>query len=398
MEISELRELLTPESLALLDGLGPSESTADAVALVSRLRKEGHPPQRVAAVLTQYRLRRKAASKFGPFAERMLFTEQGLEQATRLRVAALHAGRFAAAGLHHVADLGCGIGGDAMALAALDLQVTAVERDEATAAIAAYNLAPWASARVVHADALELPLDADSGIDAVWLDPARREGARRLSSPDDWSPSLDDALAIAERLPTGIKLAPGMDRALLPDNREAQWVSIDGDVVELVLWSKVLARPGVGRAALVLRGDHSPAELTAASDSSDAPAGPLAEYLYEPDGAVIRARLIGDLARSLGGWMLDSSIAYVTSDRLDSTPFARAFRVIERLPIDEKKLSRALATRGIGTLEIKKRGVDIDPATLRRRLKLRGDSSAVLVLTRIDGERTALLCERCDLA
>ena len=96
--------------------------------------------------------------------------------------------------------------------------------------------------------------------------------------------------------------------------------------------------------------------------------------------------------------MLDSSIAYVTSDRLDSTPFARAFRVIERLPIDEKKLSRALATRGIGTLEIKKRGVDIDPATLRRRLKLRGDSSAVLVLTRIDGERTALLCERCDLA
>lgn len=398
METSELRELLTPESLALLDGLGPSESTADAVALVSRLRKEGHPPQRVAAVLTQYRLRRKAASKFGPFAERMLFTEQGLEQATRLRVAALHAGRFAAAGLHHVADLGCGIGGDAMALAALDLQVTAVERDEATAAIAAYNLAPWASARVVHADALELPLDADSGIDAVWLDPARREGARRLSSPDDWSPSLDDALAIAERLPTGIKLAPGMDRALLPDNRETQWVSIDGDVVELVLWSKVLARSGVGRAALVLRGDHPPAELTAASDSSDAPAGPLAEYLYEPDGAVIRARLIGDLARSLGGWMLDSSIAYVTSDRLDSTSFARAFRVIERLPIDEKKLSRALATRGIGTLEIKKRGVDIDPATLRRRLKLRGDSSAVLVLTRIDGERTALLCERCDLA
>ncbi len=397
MEISELRDLLTAESLALLDSLEPSDSTADAVALVSRLRKAGHPPQRVATVLTQYRLRRKARAKFGPFADRMLFTEPGLEQASRLRVAALHAGRFAAAGLHHVADLGCGIGGDAMALAALELRVTAVERDEATAAIAAYNLAPWQLATVVHGDALALPLDAEPRVDGVWLDPARREGTRRLNSPDDWSPSLDEALAIAARRPTGVKLAPGMDRELLPEGLEAQWVSIDGDVVELVLWSQSLARAGVGRAALVLRGDQPPAELTAAADSDDADAGPLGEYLYEPDGAVIRARLIGDLARSVDGWMLDPSIAYVTSDRLEPSPFARAFRVLERWPLDEKRITRELSARSIGTLEIKKRGVDIDPAALRRRLKLRGDSSAVLVLTRIGGERTALLCERCDL-
>lgn len=398
MEISELRELLTAESLALLDSLAPSDSTADAVALVSRLRKEGHPPQRVATVLTQYRLRRKASAKFGPFAERMLFTEIGLEQASRLRIAALHAGRFAAAGLHHIADLGCGIGGDAMALAALDLRVTAVERDETTAALAAYNLAPWESATVVHGDALALDLDAEPRVDGVWLDPARREGARRLSSPDDWSPSLDDALAIAATRPTGIKLAPGMDRDLLPEGLEAQWVSIDGDVVELVLWSHSLGRPGVGRAALVLRGDQPPAELTAPADSDDADVAPLGDYLFEPDGAVIRARLIGDLARSLDGWMLDASIAYISSNRLTATPFARAFRVLERWPLDEKRLARELSAREIGTLEIKKRGVDIDPATLRRRLKLRGDNSAVLVLTRLGGERTALLCERCDLA
>ena len=119
MDASEVRELLTPESLRLLDELEPSAAVDDAVALVSRLRKQGHPPARVAAVLTQYRLRRKGAVKFGPFAQRMLFTQEGLEQASRLRVAAVHAGRFAAAGLTRVADLGCGIGGDAMAMAAI---------------------------------------------------------------------------------------------------------------------------------------------------------------------------------------------------------------------------------------------------------------------------------------
>ncbi len=393
MDASELRELLTPEALQLLDSLEPSGDVSDAVALVTRLRRQGHPPARVAAVLTQYRLRRRAVAKFGPFAERMLFTPDGLEQASRLRVAALHAGRFSAAGLDHVADLGCGIGGDAMALAALDLRVTAVERDEVTAAIAAYNLAPWRTARVVHGDALAQALD---DIDGIWLDPARRDGVTRLTSPDDWSPSLDEALSLAAQRPSGIKLAPGMPRELLPDGLEAQWVSVDGDVVELVLWSGSLARPGVGRAALVLRGDEPPAELRAEADSADVEVGELGDYLYEPDGAVIRARLIGDLARSLGGRMLDETIAYVTADRLAATPFARAFRVLDRFPLDERALARELAARGIGTLEIKKRGVDIDPAALRPRLKLRGDVSAVLVLTRVAGARVALLAERCD--
>ncbi|MDX2025670.1 class I SAM-dependent methyltransferase, partial [Microcella sp.] len=311
----------------------------------------------------------------------------------RLRVAALHAGRFAAAGLTRVADLGCGIGGDAMALAALDLSVTAVERDEATAAIAAYNLMPFASAHVVHGDALDQSLDE---VDGVWLDPARRAGATRLSAPEDWSPSLTAALAIANRLPTGIKLGPGMDRALLPDGLEAQWISADGEVVELVLWSGTLARPGVGRAALVLRGDEPPAELRAEADSDDVEVGALGDYVYEPDGAVIRARLIGDLARSMGGRMLDPTIAYITCDTPSPTPFARGFRVLERLPLAVPVLKRALAARDIGTLEIKKRGVDIDPATLRPKLALRGSHSAVLLLTRIAGERAALIAERCD--
>jgi SAM-dependent methyltransferase len=360
------------------------------VRVVSRLRAAGHDPQLVATVLTQARLRAKAATKFGDFAGSMLFTADGLEQATRPAVAARHADRFARAGFARVADLGCGIGADALALAAFDLDVLAVDRDEATAAIAAYNLTPFPRARVELGDAEATDL---VGVDAIWLDPARRAGGRRLSEPTDWSPGLDWAFDLGGRLPTGIKLGPGIDRALIPRGWEAQWVSIDGDVVELVLWSGRLARDGVGRAALVLRGSGA-AELTASADSADAEVGALGGYLIEPDGAVIRARLIGDLARDLDGRMIDDTIAWITTDAPSGTVFGQTFRVLERFPLDTKVLRRELSARGIGTLEIKKRGVDIDPAQFRTRLGLRGPESATLVLTRVAGARTAILTER----
>jgi hypothetical protein len=277
-----------------------------------------------------------------------------------------------------------------MALAALELEVTAVERDEVTAALAAYNLAPWSNARVEHGIAEDTDL---SGVDGVFLDPARRDGARRLADPADWSPSLTFGFDLARRLPVGMKLGPGIDRDLIPADAEAQWISVDREVVEVGLWFGPLARDGVRRAALVI-GSHGAAELTAAADSPDVPVGDLGHYLYEPDGAVIRARLIGDLARSLSGRMIAPSIAYVTSDALHPTPFATVFRVVESFPLDVKTLKRELATRGIGTLEIKKRGVDIDPAAFRTSLNPRGDASATLVLTRVGGARRALLVER----
>jgi hypothetical protein len=390
MDVAELRALLSPEGLRLLDEVGPIASTQDVVATVSRLRAAGHPGDIVAAVLGQARLRAKAVAKFGDFASRMLFTPEGLEQATRLRVAALHAGRFDEAGVDVVADLGCGIGSDAMAFAALDLAVLAIERDELTAAVASYNLAPFPSAHVELGDAESTDLAAVGG---VWLDPARRAGGRRLDDPADWSPHLDWAFGIARDRPTGIKLGPGLDRDLIPDDCEAQWVSVDRDVVELVLWFGEVARPGVGRAALMLS-DDGPVELTAEADSPDADAGSLGEYLLEPDGSVIRARRIGDLARQLGGRMIDPTIAWITTDLAPKTPFGQVFRVIERFPIDVKTLKRELGARDIGTLEVKKRGVDVDPAAFRHRLGLRGSQSATLILTRVAGDRVALLAER----
>lgn len=395
----ELVELLTPAGLALLDSLPPYSSQSDVVSLVGSLRAAGHSPVLVAAVLTQARLRARAGGatgKFGDFASRMLFTEAGLEQATRLAIAARHAARFRDAGLARVADLGCGIGGDAMAFAAVGLEVLAVDRDEVTAAIASYNLAPFESASVELGSADEVDL---TRVDGAYFDPARRTAGhadtRRLSSPGDWSPPLDHVFEVARRIPTGVKLGPAYDRESIPSDAEAQWVSFGGQLVELGLWFGPLAREGVRRSALVIQASGS-AELTAPADSPDAERGELGEFVYEPDGAVIRARLIGQLARTLDARMLGDGIAYLTSDAATPTPFAQLFRVREELPFGERELSKELRARGIGTLEIKKRGVDVDPAALRTRLRLKGSGSATLLLTRIAGRHTALLADRVD--
>ncbi|HEX7589898.1 MAG TPA: SAM-dependent methyltransferase, partial [Demequinaceae bacterium] len=153
MDTDEARAATSPEGLALLSDLPPY--TADgALNRGASLRAAGVAPSLAAAVMTQARLRERARAKFGDFADGMLFTPEGLEQATRLTVAALHAERFRSAGIGRVADLTAGIGADAMAMSAIGIAVMAFETNEATALIADHNLRHWKQSVVVHADSL----------------------------------------------------------------------------------------------------------------------------------------------------------------------------------------------------------------------------------------------------
>ena len=399
----QIAPLLNPAGWELLSSLGPYREE-EAFQLNAALRKAGHPADLVSAALTQSRLRTKAEAKFGEFARQMIFTRAGLEQATRLTVAARHAQRFAEAGVTHVADLGCGLGADAMALASLDLTVTAVELDETTAACATMNLIPFRNATVVHADAAVVPLD---GIDGVWLDPARRttssSGTKRLWDPEDFSPPLSfvESLAASGRA-VGVKMGPGMPHASVPADCEAQWVSVGGDVTEVALWFNAVRRPGIRRAALVL-GPQGAAELTSSEEFDAGPAAPVGAvegYLYEPDGAVIRAGLVADVALQLGGHLLDEHIAYICAPELRETPFARAYKVLEVMPFNVKALKAWVKANGVGVLDIKKRGTSVTPEELRKQLLPGGRSAknsatktATLVLTRIGEERVAISVE-----
>ncbi|WP_062528675.1 THUMP-like domain-containing protein [Demequina rhizosphaerae] len=387
MDPATARLTVSPACLELAASLADT-SPRDALAVASRLRRDGHEPALVAAAMSLAELRREARPRLGPAADAMAFHRAGLEQASRAVVSALHAERFAAAGCRAVADLTAGLGADAMAVAARGLGVVAFEADEATAILATHNLSPWPDARVVHGDSLALLGEAD--VDGVFADPARRNARGRRHDPSDYSPPLDAVLDLAPRYRAlGVKAGPGLPHEAVPAGFEAQWVSVDGDVVEVGLWAGAAARR-TGHSALVIR-DEDRHEIAGPTDR--APAGPLGGWLLEPDGAVIRAGLVGVLADELGAHLVDPSIAYLTADAAVATPFARAYRVLERLPLDVKVLARELRARDVGTVDIKKRGVDLTPEQLRPRLKLRGSQRATLVLTRLEGRHTALLVE-----
>ena len=372
-----------------MDSVGQIESKTDVLKLVSALRSQGHDPELVGDVLTQVKLRRKAERKFGDFARQMIFTQSGLEQASRLQVAAIHAGRFRNAGLEHIADLGCGIGAESLALASLDLTVSAFELDEVTAAVATYNLASFKNVTVEQEDVTKLDL---SKYDGLFLDPARRDENKRKFDPIDFTPSYDFVLTVAKTKPTIVKLGPGMDHDLIPDETEAVWVSVAGELVEVGLYFGKVKRPEVSRAALLItsNGFH---ELTSSNRArTDAELGELGEFIYEPDSSIIRSHLIGDLANQLNLKLIANEIAYLSGDSVDS-PWLKKYKLIDSLPFDRKKLKAYLKALDIGPLEIKKRGADITPEQLRRELNLKGSKPATIIVTRVQDQHRVLVVQ-----
>ncbi|MFC8734367.1 methyltransferase domain-containing protein [Luteimicrobium sp. NPDC057192] len=411
MDLATVEQLTSPAGRALLEALPPYDE-AQTLALSAGLRERGIDPGLAAAALTQTRLREKARAKLGPFADGMLFTPEGLEQATRLVVAARHAQRYLAAGTTRVADLTCGLGADALAFAGVGLRVLATDVDPATAALAAHNLRAFPEAEVRCADGLALDLAAE-GVDGVYADPMRRtRTGTRVLDPAAYAPPLDAVWSLRDAVPAlGIKVGPGIAHAGLPDDAETQWVSVDGDVVEAALWFGPLAPRGPGRTALVLRsgvdGRVAGRELRGPRPGEEdlvADVGPVGTYLYEPDGAVIRAGLVAQVAAETGGRLLDPTIAYVTSDAgpqaasSDGTdvPAATAYRVLDVMPFGLKRLKAYLRENGVGRVTIKKRGTAVTPEQLRRDLGLKNtpeSAEATLVLTRVAGRQSVLVVE-----
>lgn len=398
-ETTGLRRLLTPEGQALLGALPPYDP-ATALTLNQELRKVVDP-ELAAAALTQQHLRQRAESKLGEFARTLLFTEAGLQQATRIEVAAHHARRYRDAGIEHVHDLGCGLGIDSLAMAGLGLEVTAVEMDEVTAALATLNLRAFPNARVVHGDALEIAASGVGPDDGVYADPARRTSAGRTFDPAAYSPPLAGILSIRERTPAlGVKVGPGIGYEHLPADTHAQWVSVGGDVVEAGLWFGPLSPTGAGRSALVI-GTGGHAELPVTTDpGAPAEQAPVVEedlaggYIVEPDGAVMRAGGVATLASRIGARSVSGGIAYLATREPYHGPFGETFEILEVFPYSKPRLAAWSRREEIGALEIKKRGVDVVPDQLRKALKLRGTNSATVILTRIRGRHHAIVARR----
>lgn len=402
MDLDAFAWLLTDPGQALLSRAVALDSEGgDPLKAQSVLRREFAAVEApyVAVAMSQAQLRRRAVAKFGELAARMYFTPDGLEQATRLKVAEHRAARLVAFDAGSAIDLGCGIGGDLIAMARLGITAAGVDLDPERVVVARANLeALGLPGAVSVADATAID---HSPFDVAFADPARRTNNRsrgRLLDTEGWTPPWSFVLALLAR-DACVKVAPGIPHELIPEGVEAEFVSDRGEVKEAALWAGGLAT--VERRATVIGSTgsgHAAGGLATLTDEDDPGAEavgvrPIGEFLYEPDGAVIRAGLVTAVAAGVGGGLLDPQIAYVTGDAAFRTPFARGYRVLEELPYRERALRAALRERGIGRLTIKKRGVAVVPEELRRRLSLQGPNEATIVLTRVADEGTCLLVQ-----
>jgi hypothetical protein len=418
--------LLTPQGAELLGRLAAQRDTATSqLALAERLRRE-YPASLVAAAMAQQELRRAAEAKFSRAAE-MLFTRAGYEQSSSETIARYRAGRLKNA--RHVADLCCGIGGDLIALAAAS-DVLAVDRDETHARLALHNAAVYGRAGRVTAVVADVRDVRLAGIDAVFIDPARRSGpgaapagtvSAGIASPGTVSsgtgrrfragtsePPLDWCAALASRVAAVcIKAAPGIPEELIPRAWEAEFIAEARDLKEAVLWSPSLATApsadgpygerGPRRATVLAAapGDQSPRAYTlVARPGAPVPLREPGEYLLDPNPAVTRAGLVEDLARELGGdtAKIDPQIAFLTLGRDVRTPFARTLRVRYSAPWNEKQFAKRLRELDVGAVDIRRRGLAGDVDQIRRRLKLAGKTRATVVITRVNDRPWGLVC------
>ncbi|MDT8305541.1 MAG: hypothetical protein RRC07_06360 [Anaerolineae bacterium] len=278
----------------------------------------------------------------------------------------------------------------------LPLHTRHFDRDFVRLLMARENVAAYGQAE--RFDALQADLETlpPLAVDAFFFDPARRdEAGRRIYSVAGYRPPLSLLERWLPHVPRGAaKISPGVDYAELPAETEVEFVSLDGEVREAVLWYGDLRGDARRRATLLPSG----ATLT----DRDLPPEPIAvtgpqEYLFEPDGAVIRAHLVEVVADRLGATKLDDDIAYLTAPRPGTTPFARCFKLEAALPFQLKRLRHWLRANDVGQVTVKKRGSPLDPQELQRQLRLEGSRHVILFLTQVRGDPHVLAGEECGV-
>lgn len=385
MTLDELNSLLDPQVLALID----AHAGDDPATFAMQFHGRGDLPVR--AMAEQIACREKAAAKL-PSLSRfpLLYTRLGLEQASGERAAEWKASRMQG---HRAIDLTGGLGIDTLFLARRFDEVVSCERNEALARLAEANrrMMGVTNVETLIGDSEELLAGyADDSFDWVLVDPARREHGGRSAGLSASSPDVvrlhDLLLRKARRV--CIKASPALEvsglDAQLPMLSEVIAVSVDGECKEVLL---LLDREQVAGQKPKVRAvclGKEPFEIASAGE--EPPARTVAEapgaWLYEPDAAIIKARLTGELARQFHLEFLNRTVDYLTSDQLIEPFPGRSFRIEECRPFRQKSFRKELAALEITNAAIQRRDFPLSVEELRKRYKIGESSERYLFFTK----------------
>ncbi|MBS2040793.1 hypothetical protein JST97_37750 [bacterium] len=275
-------------------------------------------------------------------------------------------------------EIGAGIGGDSLELARTR-EFRAVEQEDGRRLYLEHNLrvSGFARVEVCGGDGL----NQLEGVQLIYADPARRNAKGR-----QWHDLSPDPLALwGLGLPCCLKLSPGLDESALPTGCDLDYVSHQGVCKEAVAWT-----PGSGKVRAHLHqpnGDWLVAERRPAPPCIDLLPG---MWVHEPDPAAIRAQ-----AWPVEGGRIDESLALLATPPGVVSPWTQAFEVLEIADADRKNLVQLQKKYDFQPLEIKKRGFEVEPEELRKKLpRGRTGGAGVLYLTRVAGRHRALVCRR----
>lgn len=350
----------------------------------NQLRKE-YPDSVVRAALSLVELRHKGAGKFSRASE-MWFDRQGLEQSTAEIVARHKARRFES----DVWDLCCGIGGDALALAAR-VPVNAVDANPAAGLRTQWNAEVYGVSERVKTHCLNAEEVAFGGT-LVHLDPdRRRHGPSRSVRIEEYVPGLPFMQQLAAEGRGGaIKLSPASNFGGKFENVEHELISLHGECKEATIWFGELAGEHAWRATALPSGES----LTGDPLAFAAEMTPLGLYIFDPDPAVVRAGLLDMLAEQLHLTRLDAEEEYLTGAERVSSPFVQTFELLADLPNNAKEIRGYFRSSHAGQVEIKCRRIPIDAEAIRRKLPLPGTEPLVLIFARVAGKARGLICRR----
>lgn len=375
------------------------DAPGDPLEAVTLLRRElGR--ERAALVLEQVGLRRRAVRKFGREALGMLFTRKLLEQASGPDVGAFKARRLASTGAATVADLCCGAGGDALALARAGFAVHLADLDPTALALSAHNLSK-AGFREASRTETMLPDLRDLEADVFHLDPDRRAKGRAEEGEERWdnrglSPDPDGIRQIAARFRGGaVKLPTGAPAGFLDIEGELQFLGVSDELREQVLWTGEAGVPGRLSVA-ELRGGEWEEYAGSQADAQDAfgeePSEGPGAWIHEPVKAMVRSHLFAAFGRDRGLSLLDASTSWLTGGPCDSR-LLKSYRVLAHGPLKAGSEEALLREAGRSCGAVKKRGVAVVPEKALRDLRGLPGDPAVLCYLRSCGRKWVVVAE-----